>query len=195
MAGKEHLNPDEEEALDPEERALFRESVGDVRPLASDRAVPEAPGPEPVARQRRRETEQDRLDLATGAADPEPAETGEEVFWCRPGLQHRVRRQLRSGRLPVDAVVDLHGLRVEEARQSLGTFLHRALGHGHRCVRVIHGKGRGSPLGYGVLRSKVQGWLAQREEVLAFASCIPSDGGTGALYVLLRRRPRRGPNA
>ncbi len=189
MAGKEHLSPDE--ALDPEDRALFRESVGDVRPLASDRAVPDRPAPEPVAHQRRRETEQARQDLASGMADPEPAETGEEVFWCRQGLQRRVRRQLRSGHFPVEAALDLHGLRVEEARQSLGTFLQRALAQDHRCVRVIHGKGRGSPLGQGILRSRVQSWLARREEVLAFASCIRSDGGTGALYVLLRRRAQR----
>ena len=189
MAGKEYLSP--EEALDPEDRALFRESVGDVQPLSSDRVVPDQPGPEPVARKRREESEQARLDLASGAADPEPAETGEEVFWCRQGIQHRVRRQLRSGQLPVEAAVDLHGLRVEEAREALGGFLRRALGHGHRCVRVVHGKGRRSPLGQGILRAKVQRWLARREEVLAFASCIPSDGGTGAVYVLLRR-PRAG---
>ena len=186
MAGEKHLDS-ADDGLDPEDRALFREAVADAKPLETDRVVPERPGPAPVARQRQQETEQARLDLASGAADPEPAETGEEVFWCRDGIQHKVRRRLRNGHFPVESAIDLHGMRVEEARASLGTFLHNALGCGHRCVRIVHGKGRRSPGGEGVLRTKVQRWLARREEVLAFASCPPSDGGTGAVYVLLKK--------
>jgi DNA-nicking Smr family endonuclease len=187
VAGEKHLGPTRPEDLDPEERAAFREAVADVQPLDSNRAVPERPAPEPVATSRQQETEQARLDLASGAADPVPAETGEEVFWCRDGLQRRVKRRLRTGQIPVEAAIDLHGLRVEEARDALGTFLHRALGRGSRCVRVVHGKGLRSPGGEGVLRHKVQRWLARREEVLAFASCLPQDGGNGAVYVLLKK--------
>jgi DNA-nicking Smr family endonuclease len=186
LAGEKHLDP-EDDGLDPEDRALFRQAVADVQPLATDRVVPERPGPAPVARQRQQEAEQARLDLASGAADPEPEETGEEVFWCRDGIQHKVRRRLRNGHFPVEAAIDLHGMRVEEARASLGVFLHNALGSGHRCVRIVHGKGLRSPGGEGVLRTKVQKWLARREEVLAFASCPPNDGGTGAVYVLLKK--------
>ncbi|SCY13934.1 Smr/MutS family protein [Thiohalorhabdus denitrificans] len=186
MAGEKHLDGQTAE-LDPEERAVFREAVADVAPLSTDRAVPERPAPPPVAAQREREAEQARLDLATGAADPEPAETGEEVFWCREGLQRRVRRRLRTGQVPVEGAIDLHGLRVEEARESLGAFLHQSLARGRRCVRVVHGKGLRSPGGEGVLRGKVQRWLTRRDEVLAFASCTPVDGGTGAVYVLLKK--------
>lgn len=176
-----------EEQLSDEEQALFRAAVADVQPLSSDRVDARGPAPAPKAHQSRRETEQARLDLASGAADPVPAETGEEIFWCRSGLQLRTQRRLRTGQLPVEGAVDLHGMRVEEARGVLGAFLHRSLGHGCRCVRVIHGKGLRSPGGEPVLRQKVQKWLACREEVLAFASCTPFDGGTGAIYVLLKR--------
>ena len=187
MAGEKHLGPTRPEDLDPEERSAFREAVADVQPLDSNRAVPERPAPAPVASSRQQEAEQARLDLASGAADPEPAETGEEVFWCRDGLQRRVKRRLRTGQIPVEAAIDLHGLRVEEAREALGAFLHAAIGRGSRCVRVVHGKGLRSPGGEGVLRHKVQRWLARREEVLAFASCTLVDGGTGAVYVLLKK--------
>ena len=187
MAGEKYLDGRQEADLDPEDRAAFREAMADVEPLVTNKAVPEQPAPPPVATQRRLETEQVRLDLATGASDPEPAETGEEVFWCREGLQRRLRRRLRTGQVPVEGDLDLHGLRVEEARTSLGTFLHQALAQGKRCVRVVHGKGLRSPGGEGVLRGKVQKWLSRREEVLAFASCTPVDGGTGAVYVLLRK--------
>lgn len=187
MAGEKHLDADPEGDLDPEERAAFREAVADVQPLRSNRVVPDQPAPEPVAASRQQEAEQARLDLASGAADPVPEETGEEVFWCRDGLQGKVKRRLRTGQMPVEAAIDLHGMRVEEAREALGTFLHGALGRGCRCVRVVHGKGLRSPGGEGVLRRKVQAWLSRRQEVLAFASCPPHDGGSGAVYVLLKK--------
>jgi DNA-nicking Smr family endonuclease len=187
VAGEKHLGPDPDDNLDPEERAAFREAVADVQPLHTNRANPDRPAPAPVAASRQQETEQARLDLASGAADPVPEETGEEVFWCRGGLQRKVQRRLRTGQIPVEAAIDLHGMRVEEARAALGTFLHNALGRGARCVRVVHGKGLRSPGGEGVLRHKVQRWLSRREEVLGFASCPPNDGGTGAVYVLLKK--------
>ncbi|MEF8793781.1 Smr/MutS family protein [Thiohalorhabdus sp.] len=191
MAGEKHLDGRPEGDLDPEEQAAFREAVADVQPLRTNRVIPDQPAPEPVAASRQQETEQARLDLATGAADPVPEETGEEVFWCRDGLQAKVKRRLRAGHMPVEGAIDLHGMRVEEAREALGTFLHGALGRSWRCVRVVHGKGRGSPGGEGILRRKIQGWLSQRKEVLAFASCPARDGGNGAVYVLLSRRSLR----
>jgi DNA-nicking Smr family endonuclease len=114
-------------------------------------------------------------------------ETGEELFYCRSGLQHNVLRKLRRGHYAVEAELDLHGLRVAEARQALGTFLQNALERGIKTVRIIHGKGNGSLNKQPVLKGKVNHWLRQRAEVLAFCSARPVDGGTGAIYVLLRR--------
>jgi hypothetical protein len=82
--------------------------------------------------------------------------------------------------------LDLHGLNRDEARQQLATFLAECLHHGQRCVRVIHGKGHGSPQKLSILRQLVRGWLAQRQETLAYCQALPHDGGEGALIVLLR---------
>jgi len=189
MAGAKHLSrpPSGKEEPDPEDRYVFRQAVADARPLSSNRAVPEQTEPSPVARQTREQDHAARRDLASGDADPEPMETGEEAFWSRPGLQRRVTRRLRTGQLPVEGVLDLHGMRVEEARSALGTFLDQSAATGRRCVRIIHGEGLRSPSGDGVLRRKVHRWLTRRREVLAFASCTPADGGTGAVYVLLQK--------
>lgn len=189
MAGAKHLSrpPSGTEQPDPEDRYVFRQAVADARPLSSNRAVPERTEPSPVARQTRERDQAARRDLASGEADPEVVETGEEAFWCRSGLQRRVKRRLKTGQFPVEAVLDLHGLRVEEARSALGTFLSQSAGTGRRCVRIIHGKGLRSPSGDGILRRKVHSWLTRRRDVLAFASCTPADGGTGAVYVLLKK--------
>jgi DNA-nicking Smr family endonuclease len=99
--------------------------------------------------------------------------------------RHSVRK-LRRGVWSIQAQLDLHGLRREQAREQLGAFVREAVRQGLRCVRVIHGKGNGSPGREPVLKSKVKTWLVQKEEVIAFAQARAADGGHGALLVLLR---------
>lgn len=82
--------------------------------------------------------------------------------------------------------LDLHGLVRDEAREALARFLSDSLLQGKRCIRVIHGKGHGSPGKVSILKQLSRGWLAQREEILAFCQAGPHDGGGGALLVLLR---------
>jgi DNA-nicking Smr family endonuclease len=82
--------------------------------------------------------------------------------------------------------VDLHGLRSEEARDTLAQFVRDAVRMGWRCVRIVHGKGLGSPGKQPVLKSKVQRWLVQKNEVQAFVQAPPVQGGAGALLVLLK---------
>jgi len=82
--------------------------------------------------------------------------------------------------------IDLHGCRTDEARELLGGFLREALKRGVRCVRIVHGKGLGSPDKQPVLKGKTRVWLAQREEVIAFCQARPAEGGSGALVVLLK---------
>jgi DNA-nicking Smr family endonuclease len=96
-------------------------------------------------------------------------------------------RKLRRGQFSSRAELDLHGLRSEEARRTVAEFLHAARERNLRCVRIIHGKGRGSGARGPVLKQKLGSWLRQRSEVLAFCSARPADGGSGALYVLLGR--------
>ena len=115
-------------------------------------------------------------------------EGGDEPHYLRHGLANTVLRDLRRGRWVLQGELDLHGLNREEARHQLAAFLAASLHAGKRCVRVIHGKGHGSPQKLSILRQLVRGWLAQRIEVLAYCQAKPADGGEGALIVLLRNQ-------
>ena len=120
-------------------------------------------------------------------------EGGDEAVFLRSGLPRRVLSDLRRGRWVVQGELDLHGLTRDEARTALAEFLVRCLKESRRCVRVIHGKGLGSPGGVGVLKQLSRGWLAQREEILAFCQALPHQGGSGALLILLRAGGARQP--
>lgn len=172
--------------VEPEDRLLFQASVGPVRRVTHDRVEPALPRPPARARFRERDEQEVLRDLLSDAFDPGDYETGEELLFARRGLQHRTFKNLRRGRFAVQAECDLHGHTVLEARQALSDFLHACVARGLRCVRIIHGKGHGSHQRLPVLKTKVGGWLRQRDEVLAFCSARPMDGGTGAVYVLLK---------
>jgi len=175
--------------LSDEESELFRSAVADVRPLESDRLPVTAPPP-PAQPQKRQEDERRVLqDMLSDPEYPELLETGEELLFARAGLQHNVLRKLRRGQYAIGAELDLHGLTAAEAREQLAAFLVAARQRDVRCVRIIHGKGNGSLQRRPVLKGKVNHWLQQRDEVLAFCSARPVDGGTGAVYVLLKRMP------
>ena len=94
-------------------------------------------------------------------------------------------RKLRKGDWSIQRQIDLHGLRRDDAREALSLFIREAHQQGIRCVRVVHGKGLGSPGKAPILKSRVHSWLVQKNEVLAFVQAKPADGGAGALVVLL----------
>ncbi|HYG46107.1 MAG TPA: Smr/MutS family protein [Bordetella sp.] len=100
-------------------------------------------------------------------------------------------RNLRRGLWPAGAELDLHGLRVEQARHAVLSFLEECLDHGIRCVRIVHGKGYGSQGLEPVLKDKVRTWLVQKSDVLAFSQAPEREGGAGALLVLLRQAGAR----
>jgi DNA-nicking Smr family endonuclease len=102
------------------------------------------------------------------------------------GIGLDVVRKLRRGGWVIQAEVDLHGLRTEEAREHLAQFVRDAVARRMRCVRVVHGKGLGSPGREPVLKAKVRGWLVQKTVVLAFVQARAAEGGSGALIVLLK---------
>lgn len=172
---------------DDDEIAVFREAVSDARPIAQKRIEPHLRRPRPHAnfsRQSEREVMQDAM---TDPLDPFTLESGEELLYSQPGVPNSSFRRLRRGQYSIEAEIDLHGLNSREARQAVGEFLHYVR-HAHmRCVRIIHGKGYGSRNAAPVIKNKLNHWLRQRDDVLAFASALPQDGGTGAVYVLLRR--------
>lgn len=172
---------------DDQDRGLFRKAVADAVPLRRRQAQPRRPRPAPEARFRR---DDDAQALAASRADVrDPDEFGAEplLSYVAPGVQYRVMRRLRRGQIATQAILDLHGETQTAARRSLGRFLDNSIARGHVCVRIIHGKGHGSGPQGPVLKRAVGRWLARRDDVLAFTSARPVDGGSGAVYVLLKR--------
>ncbi len=170
-----------------EDVTLFRRLMGGVRRLTQDRVAPHSARRRPVPTQRMREDREVMASLLSDDFDPAEIETGDELLYQRPGVPARVLKQLRRGRYRVEAELDLHGRTVPEAREQLSAFLREARRNGWHCVRIVHGKGRSSAGQRPVLKGKVNGWLRQTDAVLGFCSARPFDGGTGAVYVLLKR--------
>lgn len=168
-----------------EEIALFHNAIKGARRLKQDKRPPCQRTLSTRPRQRLMDEQQVLQDMFSDEWHPGEMETGEELLFVRNGIQHTVMRKLRRGQYSIGAELDLHGMTVREARQALSEFLRTTR---HRCVRIIHGKGHGSYQKQPVLKGKVNNWLTQRNEVLAFCSALPVDGGTGALYVLLKSR-------
>ncbi|WP_231731380.1 Smr/MutS family protein [Lampropedia cohaerens] len=175
------------------ERNLFRHSIGQVQPLhhaprVAAQPAPAAPVPlQLVLDEQRalRESISDDFDVSS------LLETDEGLSYRQPGVGPEVARKLRLGHWSIQATLDLHGLRLDEAREALGGFIRLQHQRGVRCVRIVHGKGLGSPGRVPVLKVRVQRWLVQKKEVLAFVQAKASDGGAGAVVVLLDRvRPR-----
>ncbi|MDD2668316.1 Smr/MutS family protein [Zoogloea sp.] len=167
---------------------LFRHIAGEVAPL-KDKNLADVARPVPAPRPLKRE-EDEREVLREALEAPltfeDRLDTGDEAAYLRSGLPRRVLTDLRRGRWVVQGELDLHGLTRDEARASLAHFIAASLQQGRRCLRVIHGKGHGSPGRIPVLKHLSRGWLAQREDILAFCQARPHDGGDGALLVLLQ---------
>jgi DNA-nicking Smr family endonuclease len=170
------------------EQRLFSLAVGPVLPLPPHGRIEprqlDVP-PEPVQRQLdeasvMREALSDEFDVET------LLHTDEMLSYRVPGLGPEVVRKLREGRWSIQRQIDLHGLRTDEAREALGQFIRDSHQLGLRCLRVVHGKGLGSPGREPVLKGRVLRWLVQKNEVMAFVQARPADGGAGALVVLLR---------
>lgn len=172
-------------AIKDEDRELFRSAVRGVRPLGQPKRAPEREKRRPRATSRRADEAAVLADsLRLDAADLD-VESGDELSFRRDGVAESVLRRLRRGDYAVRDEIDLHGMTQDEARGALAAFLAEAAHHGHRCLRVIHGKGRGSGHRGPVLKSAVNRWLRRHGAVRAFCSARRNDGGTGAAYVLL----------
>ena len=177
-------------------RILFQRAMADVTPLVTPRRV--RPGDlqalplPPIPRQRLLD---EQAALQESLSDDFDAgtllHTDEALSFRRRGIGPDVPYKLRRGAWAVQAEVDLHGLNRNEAREALAAFLAHAQAAGKRCVRVIHGKGLGSPGRVPVLKTRVPSWLIQKRQVLAFVQAPAPHGGAGALLVLLARSPRQ----
>ena len=126
-----------------------------------------------------------------GAAAPvavDRTDMAQAILFVRAGIPAARIKQLRRGRLAVEESMDLHGLRGAEAEPALERFIHECLEADLQVVLLIHGKGRGSEVRGGVLKPLAVNWLKRQPDILAFCEAQPHDGGSGALYVLLRPR-------
>lgn len=168
-----------------DERELFRAAVRDVRPLRQTRPAPARVRKPPKAASRRADEARVLADSLALDADDLGVETGEELGWRREGVPESVLRRLRRGQYARRDELDLHGMTQAEARLAVLGFVSESVDRDLRCVRIIHGKGRGSGQRGPVLKSAVNRWLRRNDAVSAFCSARRADGGTGALYVLL----------
>jgi len=169
------------------EKNLFVRAVGQVAllPTSNTAQIPKRPRA-PVATQLQideakviHDSLSDEFDVST------LLDTDDALSFRRPSVGPEVTRKLRKGDWAIQREIDLHGLRSDEARLALTTFIREAHKYGIRCVRVVHGKGLGSPGKTPVLKSKVHSWLVQKNHVMAFVQAKPAEGGAGALVVLL----------
>lgn len=172
-----------------QQRQHFATAVGPVQPLRGDhatrvqlRSAPAAPRP----KQRERDHAAVLQEALSDAIDISSLlETDEQLSYKRAEIGEDVVRKLRRGQWSIRAEIDLHGLRRDDARASLSAFIRDCRRRGLRCVRIVTGKGLGSPGRVPVLKHKVYGWLMQKQDVLAFVQARPEEGGAGALIVLL----------
>ena len=178
-------------ALAKAEKEIFSRAIGRVIVLAPQhrpghKANVQRARPAPIAEQQLRDDQAVMREALSDEFDVETLlHTDETLSFRRPGIGYDVVRKLRRGNWSIQRQLDLHGFRREDAREALGAFIREAKKAGLRCVRVVHGKGLGSPGKAPVLKGRVQSWLVQKQEVLAFVQARPAQGGAGALVVLL----------
>jgi DNA-nicking Smr family endonuclease len=179
------------EAKAKAEKELFSRAVGPVKALPpkhlpGHRAHLPMAQPAPIAVQHQLDELAVMREAISDGFDVENLlDTDDALSFRRPGMGPDVTRKLRRGGWSIQGQIDLHGLRRDDARESLSQFIKDAHKTGWRCVRVVHGKGLGSPGKTPVLKGRVQSWLIQKNEVLAFVQARPAQGGAGALVVLL----------
>ncbi|WP_148862400.1 DNA endonuclease SmrA [Marinobacter fonticola] len=174
-----------------EERLSFLEEMGDVRrikqPNRADVQTSRTLTPGHIERQRAAVDKPARDANPLTAADVEPLKAHDVLAYQRPGIQHGVYRKLRLGQYQIEARLDLHRMTVDEARREVFSFVNECVTYGIRSVLILHGKGERNPDGIAQLKSYLAKWLTELESVMAFHSAQKHHGGTGAVYVMLRK--------
>jgi DNA-nicking Smr family endonuclease len=174
--------------MSDEDKALFREHMRSVNPLNEKTKRVQITTPKPPIPPKRRPIpeveEKAEYYLSDVIKDTVLSQT--TLSYAQSGLANQRFKALRNGQIPWEGRLDLHGLKSEKARDALCQFIRLQVGNGKRCLLIIHGKGghEGAPP---VIKNLVNRWLPQLDEILAFHSALPKDGGTGAVYVLLKR--------
>jgi DNA-nicking Smr family endonuclease len=178
-----------EDKISEDEQQSFLDEVADVRPLISEKRVEKVkkrPSPRPAHFSNELDDHVD-MERMSDPVNLRDAEVEDVLFYARSGIQKKVQRKLRRGEFPIEDELDLHGYTVVEAKAAINDFFYDCKKHNKRYVRIIHGKGYRSEQKLPVLKTHVAYWLPQHNDVMAFASARPADGGTGALYVILKK--------
>ena len=167
---------------------LFRRAVSGTKPLRTETRAGEEPRkPPPRARFSQADHKQVLRESMRADVDTMESDNADSLRFHRPSVSRRTMRKLARGNYAVQAEIDLHGMTVAESKPRLAEFIEHCARSGKRCVRVVHGKGLGSGHRGPVLKMSVNRWLRQWATVIAFVSARQVDGGTGAVYVLLKR--------
>jgi DNA-nicking Smr family endonuclease len=171
--------------ISEEDSALFREAIGDITPMKKTSMLHNKPE---AKRKPKKQTapSPSSQSLYDSEFEQNVLERGDELFFARPQVSNATLKKLRRGQIRIDEELDLHGMTVEMARKALQEFLTDCHDYSWQCVIIIHGKGIGSDSKKPILKNKVNNWLQQRNDVLAFCSARQADGGTGAIYLLLK---------
>ncbi|MCK4864107.1 MAG: Smr/MutS family protein [Gammaproteobacteria bacterium] len=183
-------NPKWTDKISEDDMQSFREEVADVRPLITENRIETAkakPSPKPRHGQDYSDTEEATdINLMSDPVDLRDAVVDDVLSFARAGIQQKVQKKLRRGELPIEDVLDLHGYTIVEAKIAIQDFLYECSRQHIRYILIIHGKGYRSEQKIPILKTHVAYWLPQHRDVLAFSSALPKDGGTGAIYVLLK---------
>jgi DNA-nicking Smr family endonuclease len=174
--------------ISDDDAAMFREAIGEVRRLDPVALPPQPPKPKPRAAMFEADEAAVSSELLDFAFDPALMEVGEELSYLREGYPPKLLRQLKRGQFSVQDDLDLHQMNTMAAQISIADFLAEAHHYGIRCVRIIHGKGLRSRNAGPILKGLTDRLLRRRDDVIAFASARPAQGGTGAVVVLLKDR-------
>lgn len=166
----------------------FAQAMQEVQPISHNQASLDKPKPSARANFTRSDEHQVLLEAMESDIEDTELESGDVIFYTRPGVQKRILNKLRKGDYKIERVCDLHGETLASAKELLLDFMHECERDNIRCVRIIHGKGKRSGHKGPVIKPKLNRWLRVWDHVLAFHSARIVDGGTGAVYVLLRNK-------
>ena len=182
--------PKQDIKISEEELQSFRDEVANVRPLTSEERIEvlkDKPSPNPRNRQDNIESDQStNVNMMSDPVDLRDAAVDDVLFFARSGIQQKLQKKLKRGELPIEYELDLHGYNVIEAKTAIYEFFDECKKQHIRYVHIIHGKGYRSEQKIPVLKTHVAYWLPQHSDVLAFSSAQARDGGTGAIYVILK---------
>lgn len=173
--------------MNDEDKELFRSAMADAKPAQFEERVQREPKkPKPKARFRRADDKKVLDESLDAEVDDTDHGSGEALRFKRPQVGRTTMRMLSRGAYSIQAEIDLHGMTAAEAKPYLTKFVERCARNGKLCIRIVHGKGLGSGERGPVLKNAVNRWLRRWDHVLAFVSARQVDGGTGAVYVLLK---------